>query len=86
MDEDHTEEEDHERDDDHLLALNPSHVDHLCHHLLQTDLLRGRFDGEPDEHVGHDDHLHQCDGETAHHLLLEDGRLLADLLPAGSLH
>ena len=86
MDDHVPEEEDHERDDDHLLTLLPSHDDHLCHHLLQAGLLRGRFDGEPDQHVGNDDNLHQCDGEVAHHLLLEDDRSLADLLPAGSLH
>ena len=38
--------------------------------------------GELDQHAGDDDNLHKRDGEVAPHLLPQDDRLLADLLPA----
>ena len=72
---------DHEWDVDDLLALCLAHDDHLCHHLLQAFLLWGRPLCEPDQHVGHDDHLHQCHGETPFDLLPQDDWHLADFLP-----
>ena len=41
------EEEDHKRDNDHLLPLPSPHDDHLRHHLLQALLLRGSPEREP---------------------------------------
>ena len=58
--------------DEHLSPLPPPHDDHLCHNLLQAVLLRGRPYREADQHVGHDDHLHQCHGETPFDLLPQD--------------
>ena len=62
------EEEDPERDDDHLLPLPSFDSNHLCHHLLQALLLRGGLERKPDHHASDDHHLHQQDGELAPHL------------------
>ena len=86
MDDHNSKKKDHKRDDDHLPTLHSPHVDHICHHLLQASLLRSRSDCELDKYVGNDDYLHQRDGETAHNLLLEDDRPLADILSACTLH
>ena len=75
-----------EWDDEHLPGLHPLNVHHICYNFCQALLLWGGSHIEHDEHAGDDDNLHQRDGEAPHHLLPQDGRLLAHLLPAGSLH
>ena len=63
---------------------SPKH-DQLLHQLLQSFLLRGHRDCQPDSNACADHSVHQRLQQSAANLLSQDDRRLPDILPPNTL-